>query len=142
MQKRPSSQSWIQLRVIDGRQIQTQIALVEWAEELPVCSLLVKVHTVDVRSRAYIRSSLAVLLLLLTTRSRKPNSSTNLVVEVAPVDLIHQRVRVSLRSMVESTLLLRRLEVMVVAEELLHMCMLDSGHGIGRCMGSRPMRKP
>ena len=131
--------------MIDGRQIQTLIALVEWAEELPVCSLLVKVHTVDVRSRACIQSSLAVLLLLLTTSSRKPNSSTNQVVEVvelAPVDLIHQRVRVSLRSMVESTLLLRRLEVMVVAEELLHMCMLGSGHGIGRCMGSRPMRKP
>ncbi len=58
------------------------------------------------------------------------------------MDLIHQPVLVSLRLMVKSTSLLRRREVMVVVEELSHMCMLDFDRGIGWCMGSIPMRKP
>jgi len=131
--------------VIDGHQIQTLIALVEWVEELPECSLLVKVHTVDVPSRVCIRPSLAVLFLLLITSSWKPNSSTNLAVEVAElalVDLIHQPVLASSRSMVKSTLLLRQREGMVVVEGPSRMCTLGSGHGIGRCMGSIPVRKP
>ncbi len=114
-------------------------------EELPEYSLLVKVHTVDARSLVYIRPSLAVLFLLLMTSSWKPNSSTNLAVEVAElalVDSIHQPDLASSRSMVKSTLLLRRREVMVVVEEPSRMRTLGSGHGIGRCMDSIPMRKP
>lgn len=86
------------------------------------------VHTVDVLSRAYIRSSLAVLVVV--------------PVELALVGSIHQPVQASLRLRVKSTLLLRRRAVMVVVEELSHMYMLDLGHGIGRCMGSIPMRTP
>jgi hypothetical protein len=121
VQRRQSSQSWIQQKVIDGHQNQTLIALVEWEEALLECSSLVMAHTADVLSRACIQSSLAVLFLSLTTGSSKPNNATDLAVavaELALVDLIHQPVLVSLRLMVKSTLLLHRREVMVVVEEL------------------------
>jgi hypothetical protein len=102
------------------------------------------VQIVDVVSPVCIRPSLVVLFPSLTS-SCKVINSTNLVVavvELALVDLIHQQVLVSSRSMVKSTLLLRRREVMVAVEALSHMCMLDFGHVIGQCMGSIPMRKP
>jgi hypothetical protein len=52
VQRRPSSQSWTQQKVIDGHQIQILIALEGLVEEPPGYSLLVMVHTVDVLSRA------------------------------------------------------------------------------------------
>lgn len=69
MQRRLSTQSWIQQKVIDGHQNQTQIALVEWVEELLECSWLVTVHTVDVLNQVCIQSFVVVLFSLLTSNS-------------------------------------------------------------------------